>query len=144
MIETDWIWGLVGGLMLGTASALYLLLNGRVSGISGILGNALSDPLSAMSKGSGAYFLIGLIAIPTLFSLFVSPVEISVTNQLPVIIIGGLLVGFGTRLGSGCTSGHGVCGISRLSARSIAATCIFMAAAGLTVFLTRHVFGVIS
>lgn len=140
MIEQDWIYGLIGGLLIGTASSIYLFFNGRVTGISGILGNAIFSP----TKGTNIPFLIGLILMPAIAVRSVWEVELSMTNQFPIIIIGGLLVGFGTRLGSGCTSGHGVCGMSRLSVRSIIATCTFMFFAGLTVYLTRHVFGVVS
>ena len=130
--------GLVGGLLIGLAAALLLLLNGRISGISGILGDVVAP------KGSDAgwrvVFVVGLLLGASIYML-ATDAAFAVTMQasLPVLVVAGLLVGFGTRLGSGCTSGHGVCGIARLSRRSIAATAVFVGVAMLTVFLTRHV-----
>ena len=130
--------GLVGGLLIGLAAALLLLLNGRISGISGILGDLVAP------KGSDAgwrvVFVVGLLLGASIYML-ATDAAFAVTMQasLPVLVVAGLLVGFGTRLGSGCTSGHGVCGIARLSRRSIAATAVFVGVAMLTVFLTRHV-----
>ncbi len=138
--ETDWLYGLIGGLMIGSASAFYLFFNGRVAGISGILGGFLSNPASGF-QSTGLAFLVGLIAAPAIFVNTMFDVSITITDNLALIILGGLLVGFGTRLGSGCTSGHGVCGMSRLSVRSITATCTFMLFAGITVFVTRHLMG---
>lgn len=136
-LPIDWLYGLIGGLAIGSASALYLFFNGRIAGISGILGNFLSQP----TNSSGISFLAGLILVPALVVRTVWTTEITVTDHLPILIIGGLLVGFGTRLGSGCTSGHGVCGMSRLSIRSVVATCTFMLFAGITVFVSRHLVG---
>ena len=130
--------GLVGGLLIGLAAALLLLLNGRISGISGILGDLVAP------KGSDAgwrvVFVVGLLLGASIYML-ATDAAFAVTMQasLPVLVVAGLLVGFGTRLGSGCTSGHGVCGIARLSRRSISATAVFVGVAMLTVFLTRHV-----
>jgi uncharacterized protein len=130
------IGGLVGGLMLGTAAALFLLLAGRLSGISGILEGALRLPLTWRHA-----YLVGL-PLGTLFVLALAP-QIVAVPALPaswaLLAVSGLLIGFGARLGGGCTSGHGVCGIPRLSPRSIVATCVFMAVAAIVVFLTRHV-----
>jgi uncharacterized membrane protein YedE/YeeE len=130
------IGGLVGGLMLGTAAALFLLLAGRISGISGILEGALRLPLTWRHA-----YLVGL-PLGTLLVLALVP-QVVAAPALPaswaLLAISGLLVGFGARLGGGCTSGHGVCGIPRLSPRSILATGVFMAAAAIVVFLTRHV-----
>lgn len=127
---------LAGGLMIGAAAALYLLLNGRIAGISGMLGR-LIDP-AATDRASPLAFLVGLIAAPWLWRLVapLPPVTVSASNAM--LIVAGLLVGFGTRYGSGCTSGHGVCGLSRGSARSWVATVTFMAFGLLTVFLLRH------
>ena len=131
---------LLGGLLIGIASALFMVLNGRVAGISGILGGALAG--SVADTAWRLAFLAGLIAAPILM--------IGVGRSVPkpqmpagwlVVVAAGLLVGFGARLGGGCTSGHGVCGIARLSARSIAATAIFMASAIAVVAITRHGFG---
>lgn len=130
--------GLIGGLLIGTSAALFLLLNGRIAGISGILGGALEQ---ASADGAWRYaFLAGLVAAPAAWAAFV-PVTVEIEAPTPLLIAAGLLVGFGTRLGSGCTSGHGVCGISRLSMRSIIATVTFMAFGFLTVFVMRHMIG---
>src|SRR5215471_13426354 len=131
---------LLGGLLIGIASALLMLLNGRVAGISGILGGALAR--SADDKAWRLAFLAGLIVAPILIRVVGQAVpEPQMTANWLVVVAAGLLVGFGARLGGGCTSGHGVCGIARLSARSIAATALFMAAAIAVVALTHHVFG---
>ncbi len=128
--------GLVGGLMIGTAAALFLLLAGRISGISGILEGALRLPLNWRHA-----YLVGL-PLGALLVLMLGPQIVSAPT-LPaswgLLAVSGVLVGFGARLGGGCTSGHGVCGIPRLSARSIVATCVFMALAAIIVLLTRHV-----
>ena len=130
--------GLVGGLMIGTAAAVFLLLAGRISGISGILGGALRLPFAFTWRHA---YILGL-PLGTLLVLMLAP-QVVGTPALPaswgLLAIAGLLVGFGARLGGGCTSGHGVCGIPRLSPRSIVATCVFMAVAAIVVFLTRHV-----
>jgi len=131
---------LLGGLLIGIASALLMLLNGRVAGISGILGGALAR--SADDKAWRLAFLAGLIVAPILIRVVGQAVpEPQMTANWLVVVAAGLLVGFGARLGGGCTSGHGVCGIARLSARSIAATAIFIASAILAVAITRHVLG---
>lgn len=131
--------GLVGGLMIGTAAALFLLLAGRMSGISGILEGAMR-PSRDVSPWQLAY-LAGL-PIGTALMLLLVPDVVSRPELPPswmTLALAGVLVGYGARLGGGCTSGHGVCGISRLSARSIVATCVFMTVAALVVFLARHV-----
>jgi uncharacterized membrane protein YedE/YeeE len=128
--------GLVGGLMIGTAAAVFLLLAGRISGISGILEGALRLPLTwrhAYLAGLPLGTLLALILVPQVIAAPVLPASWA------LLAISGLLVGFGARLGGGCTSGHGVCGIPRLSPRSIIATGVFMAVAAIVVFLTRHV-----
>src|SRR5262249_12410626 len=130
---------LLGGLLIGIASALLIVLNGRVAGISGILGGVLVR--SADDKAWRLAFLAGLILAPILVSVVGQAVP---EPQMPaswlVVVAAGLLVGFGARLGGGCTSGHGVCGIARLSARSIVATAIFMATAIVVVAIMRHGF----
>jgi len=136
MIETAWIWGLAGGLMIGCAGAIYLLGLGRVMGASGIVGGLIDG------TGVRLAFLAGLIAAPALWALRELPVT-NATSSLPLLIIGGLLVGFGTRWANGCTSGHGVCGISRLSGRGIGATLIFLTAGAATMFVVRHLMGLI-
>ncbi|MFH6786450.1 MULTISPECIES: YeeE/YedE family protein [Methylobacterium] len=130
---------LIGGAMIGTAASLLLILNGRVAGISGILGGWLDAP----SRGSGwrAAFLAGLVLAPLVHGLVASLPPVAVEASFPLLAVAGLLVGFGARLGSGCTSGHGVCGLARLSPRSLVATGTFMAVAILTVLVTRHILG---
>lgn len=131
---------LIGGALIGLATAIYVLGLGRVAGVSSILGG-LFRPRSGEAQVQLA-FVVGLIAAPLLMRAGGAPLPaITIDAALPVLVAGGLLVGFGTRLGGGCTSGHGVCGISRLSARSIAATAVFMAAGAAVVFVVRHLIG---
>ena len=142
----DWInftpWAsLSGGLLLGVASALFILLNGRILGISGILGGLL--PAKPGDTGWRIAFLLGMAASPFVFTVlapagFMQAPRIDASYLL--IVIAGLMVGLGTRYGSGCTSGHGVCGLSRMSPRSLAATLSFMGAGFLVVFVARHLF----
>lgn len=131
--------GLVGGLMIGLSAAFFLLASGRISGISGILEGALRAPRDG--RGWRLAYLAGL-PLGTLLVLMLAP-GVAGTPVLPaswgLLALAGLLAGFGARLGGGCTSGHGVCGIPRLSPRSIVATCVFMAVAAVVVLLTRHV-----
>jgi uncharacterized membrane protein YedE/YeeE len=130
--------GLIGGLLIGLAAALLLLLNGRISGISGIVGGLVIPKGS--DAGWHAAFVAGLLVGAFAYALATGgAVPVTLQASLPVLVMAGLLVGFGTRLGSGCTSGHGVCGIARLSKRSIVATSVFVGVAMLTVFLTHHV-----
>ena len=132
---TPWA-SLAGGIILGMAAALFVLLNGRVLGISGILGGLVKP--QAGDAGWRIAFVAGLIAAPVLWRLFAPLPVPRVDASVPVLVIAGLLVGWGTRYGSGCTSGHGVCGLARLSPRSLAATLAFMAAGFATVFVARH------
>jgi uncharacterized protein len=129
----------IGGALIGLSVALLMLLLGRIAGISGILGESL---IGGFDKGWRLAFLAGLIAAPLVATLVGYGVA---SPQMPttwgVVVVAGLLVGFGTRLGAGCTSGHGICGIARLSPRSLTATAIFMVAAIIVVFVTRHVLG---
>lgn len=136
---TPWS-ALAGGGLIGLASALYLLFNGRVAGISGILGGLLGPRPPDLAWRLA--FLLGLVATPALFWLIGQGRHVPIDASYSTILLGGLLVGFGTRLGSGCTSGHGVCGLSRLSPRSMVATVIFMAAGVATVFVARHLLGI--
>ncbi|WP_332814155.1 YeeE/YedE family protein [Ramlibacter sp.] len=135
---TPWL-SLAGGLLIGGAAALFILLNGRVLGISGILGGLLAPRPG--DAGWRIAFLLGLAAAPATFWLL-APAGLLAAPRidagLGTLVVAGLLVGFGTRYGSGCTSGHGVCGIARLSPRSLAATAAFMAAGFVTVYLLRH------
>ncbi len=138
----EYIWGLVGGLMIGLAASVYLLANGKVMGISGILGG-LVDGTGWSSWTDRAVFIAGTVAAPALLALIVPGATTHLTGNWLVIIAAGLLVGIGTRLANGCTSGHGGCGISRLSLRGIVATVFYILAGGITMALLRHVLGVI-
>ena len=130
---------LVGGLIIGTAAALLVLGNGRIAGISGIVGNLLKG--RSADSGWRLAFLAGLLAVPWLYR-FVAPMPTIKIDASPItLVIAGLLVGLGTRYASGCTSGHGVCGISRGSVRSMFATLSFMVAGFVTVFAVRHIMG---
>ena len=133
---TPWL-SLGGGLALGVAAALFILLNGRVLGISGIVGGLLRP--RAGDVAWRVSFLLGLLAAPSLFVAVVGPLQPRIDANLAMVILAGLLVGVGTRYGAGCTSGHGVCGLARLSPRSLVATIAFMGAGFATVFLIRHV-----
>jgi len=128
---------LIGGAFIGLAAALLMLGIGRIAGISGVLAGALGPAMS--ERGWRIAFLAGLIAAPILGAAagFPLPIPVMPANW-GIVVAAGLLVGFGTRLGSGCTSGHGVCGMARLSPRSIAATIVFMATAMIVVFVMRH------
>ncbi len=132
------ILALIGGAILGIAVVGYLYVNGRIAGISGLLAQVL-QPKSLLNN-LAFWFLSGLFIIPFIYQLFVEP-EIVIKSSPIGLIIAGILVGFGTRLGSGCTSGHGICGMSRLSVRSIVATVTFMLAGIVTVFVIRHILG---
>lgn len=143
MIETDWIFGLLGGLLIGTAGALYLLVNGRIMGASGILGGLL-DGSARNDWRERLAFLSGLLAVPGLIvAAFARDADTHATASPALLIAAGLMVGVGTRMANGCTSGHGVCGISRLSLRGIVATVFYLLAGGITVVAFRHVLGVI-
>lgn len=129
---------LAGGLLIGLAAAAFVLFNGRIAGISGILGGLLRP-----ARGDIAWraaFLAGLIGAPLAYGLFASLPAVRIDAGVGTLMAAGLLVGLGTRYGSGCTSGHGVCGLSRLSPRSLVATLSFMLAGFVTVFVLRHVF----
>jgi uncharacterized membrane protein YedE/YeeE len=129
--------GLIGGLLIGLAAALLLLLNGRISGISGIVGGMLTTKGSEV--GWRVVFVVGLLLGAFIYMLATGgAIPVRMQASVPVLVAAGLLVGFGTRLGSGCTSGHGLCGIARLSRRSIVASAVFFGVAMLTVFLTHH------
>lgn len=140
-MSMDWIWGLTGGLLIGLGAAVYLLGNGRIMGASGILGGLLDRSDRA---GERLAFLAGVIGIPALLAPFLTPQpQTHLTGNIGLVIAAGLLVGLGTRIANGCTSGHGVCGISRLSLRGIVATIVYIAAGGLTLAILRQVWGVI-
>ncbi len=141
-MQTDWIWGLVGGGLIGTAAAIFLLINGRIMGASGIIGG-LVDGSGRDSSAERIALLAGLVGVPALLALMMGGAATHLTSNIWVIIAGGLLVGLGTRIANGCTSGHGVCGISRLSLRGIVATVFYIGAGGLTVVIFKHILGVI-
>ena len=128
-----------GGLLIGLAAAMFVLLNGRIAGISGILGGLLNPVKGDVSWRVA--FVVGLVASPLLYALFATAPTPDIDASWGAMVLAGLLVGIGTRYGSGCTSGHGVCGLSRLSPRSLAATSAFMGAGFVTVFVIRHVLG---
>jgi uncharacterized membrane protein YedE/YeeE len=129
----------IGGGLIGLASALLMLLGGRIAGISGIFGGLIA--IQGQDRIWRSAFVLGLLAAPAGAALAGYAMTAPPMPGWPTIIIAGLLTGFGTRLGGGCTSGHGVCGMARLSSRSIAATAIFMATAIIVVFIARHVGG---
>lgn len=134
----------IGGALIGAAAVLLMALNGRIAGISGIVAGVLA-PLRGEGRNEFSWrfaFVAGLVIAPLFANLLSgAPVEISTPHPLWMMALGGLLVGYGTRLGSGCTSGHGVCGIARFSKRSIVATAIFMATAVATVFVVDRIIG---
>ena len=132
---TPWS-ALAGGMLIGLATTMFALLNGRVAGISGVLGG-LFKPVRG-DIGWRAAFIAGIIAAPAIYALVATLPAMQIDASYAMLIAAGLLVGVGTRYGSGCTSGHGVCGLSRLSPRSLVATAAFMAAGFVVVFLLRH------
>lgn len=135
---TPWT-ALAGGVLIGAAASLFVLLNGRIAGISGLLASLLDR--GAEGRGEKLIFLLGVLLAPLLWMLFGALPVMEFQSGWIGLVVAGLLVGIGTRYGSGCTSGHGVCGISRLSPRSIVATLMFMAAGFVTVFVLRHLLG---
>ena len=141
-MQVDWLWGFLGGLMIGGAGALFLLWNGRIMGVSGVIGG-LVDGTGRTDWGERLAFLLACAAVPFLFTLTLWPTATHITGNPVIIIAAGLLVGIGTRLANGCTSGHGVCGISRLSLRGIVATVFYIVAGGVMMAVMRHLLGVI-
>lgn len=142
-MSIDWLnftpWtSLAGGILIGLAASLFVLGNGRIAGISGLLGSVLEG---GEGRGEKALFLLGLLLAPLLWGLFTALPAIEFQSDWPGLVLAGLLVGIGTRYGAGCTSGHGVCGISRLAPRSLVATLVFMAAGFATVYIVRHLLG---
>ncbi len=135
------VYPIAGGLLIGLAAATLLLLTGRIAGVSGLAATATRIGGGGTPWPMAAAFIIGLPLGASLIAALVRRPDLGVTGSVPLIIAGGLLVGFGTRLGNGCTSGHGVCGVARLSPRSIAATAVFMATGIAIVFIVRHLIG---
>ena len=129
----DYLYALIGGVLLGIAVVGYLYIHGRIAGISGLI----SQVLQGQMHSPAVWFLLGLFITPFFYVQIVQP-DIELSSHPILLIIAGLVVCFGTRIGSGCTSGHGICGMSRLSIRSIVATCTFMIAGFITVYILRH------
>jgi len=142
ILQQDWIFGLGGGLMIGGAGVLFLMFNGRILGASGVMGG-LVDGSGWGNWKERVSFILGLVLVPFILTfLWVRP-ETHISQNPIVLIAAGLMVGLGARMANGCTSGHGVCGISRLSVRGIAATMAYLFAGGVSVLLFKHFFGVI-
>lgn len=142
-MQEDWLWGLAGGGIIGLAGAMYLLLNGRIMGASGIIGGLIDGSAKGSAATERMAFLGGLFIVPALVVLAVGGAETNAAQSLWTYIAAGILVGIGTRLANGCTSGHGVCGISRMSFRGMVATVFYILGGGLSVVLFRHLLGVI-
>ncbi len=134
----DFILAFMGGALIGIAIIGYLFVHGRIAGISGLVGQFLSP--KTVWNTPAFWFITGLIVVPFIYGWILQP-KIEIQANPLMMVIAGLLVGFGTRLGSGCTSGHGICGLSRLSKRSLIATFSFMLAGFITVYLIRHIIG---
>ncbi len=141
-MQADWVWGFAGGLVIGLAGAVFLLVNGRVMGASGLIGG-LVDGSGRGNRAERLAFLAALVAVPAGLARAGVAHEVHLTGNAAVLVLAGLLVGLGTRLANGCTSGHGVCGISRLSPRGLAASALYIAAGGVTVLNLRHLMGLI-
>ena len=135
---TPWT-ALAGGALIGISAALFILFNGRIAGITGIIGGLFRPVMH--DAGWRIAFTLGLILAPIIWLLFAELPNIQIDATYNLLIVAGVIVGFGARYGSGCTSGHGVCGISRLSPRSIISTLAFMGTGFLTVFIMRHILG---
>ncbi len=142
LMQSDWMWGLAGGGLIGLAGAMFLLLNGRIMGASGILGTVIDGSAGGLLAENLA-FMAGLIGLPWLIALALPGQATNLTAELWAVVLGGVLVGLGTRMANGCTSGHGVCGISRLSRRGIAATLAYVGAGMAGVAVLRHVWGLV-
>jgi uncharacterized membrane protein YedE/YeeE len=141
-MQSDWLWGLGGGLLIGIAAAIYLLVNGRILGASGIVGG-LIDGSERDTAAERLVFLAALIAVPAIAVGLRGGYDTHLTPNVALLVIGGVLTGIGTRMANGCTSGHGVCGISRPTLRGIVASGIYVGVGMLTVTLLRHGLGVL-
>jgi uncharacterized membrane protein YedE/YeeE len=139
-VPIDWIMGLIGGLLIGGAAALFLLVNGRIMGASGLLGG-LVDGSGRSDAGERLAMIAGLIVVPGVIALAMGGAQTHLTSNMGLIVVAGVLVGIGTRLANGCTSGHGVCGISRLSLRGIIATLIYIGVGAVTIAALRGIVG---
>ena len=143
-MQIDWAsftpWSaVIGGAIIGVAASMFALVNGRIAGISGIVGGLVRPTYPDLAWR--AAFVLGLLLAPVIYSRIAVLPAIAIDANYPTVIVAGFLVGVGTRYGAGCTSGHGVCGVSRMSPRSLVATVLFMAAGFATVFVVRHVAG---
>ena len=138
-VFTPWS-ALIGGMLIGLAAAMFALLNGRIAGISGVLGGLLKPTRGDI--GWRVAFIGGLVSASLVYGLFATLPAVQIDASYVALVVAGLLVGVGTRYGAGCTSGHGVCGLSRLSPRSLVATLAFMGAGFVTVFVLRHLFSI--
>lgn len=138
----EWLMGLLGGGLIGTSAAIFLLANGKIMGASGLIGG-LVDRSGLGNWQERAAWLAGLVLVPAIMTAFWGVKPTNITDNLVVIVIAGLFVGVGTRIANGCTSGHGICGISRLSLRGIVATVFYLLGGGIIMVLFRHVLGVI-
>ena len=138
-VFTPWS-ALIGGMLIGLAAAMFALLNGRVAGISGVLGGLFNPTRGDI--GWRVAFVGGLVSASLVYGLFAALPAVQIDASYVALVVAGLLVGVGTRYGAGCTSGHGVCGLSRLSPRSLVATLAFMGAGFVTVFVLRHLFSI--
>lgn len=141
-MQQDWLWGLAGGGLIGLAAALYLLVNGRIMGASGIIGGLVNGSARGQAATERLAFIAGLFIAPTLIALVIGGADTMATQPVWVYLAAGLLVGVGTGMANGCTSGHGVCGISRLSLRGIVATVFYIVSGGVAVVLFKHVVGI--
>ncbi|WP_375176073.1 YeeE/YedE family protein [Pseudooceanicola sp.] len=141
-MQPEWIMGLIGGMLIGLGGAVLLLGNGKIMGASGIIGG-LVDGSGFGDRWERIIFLAGVLLTPMALVPFVGTPDTHATGNIAVLVAAGLLVGIGTRIANGCTSGHGVCGISRFSFRGMIATVFYILAGGLSVVLFRHILGVI-
>jgi uncharacterized membrane protein YedE/YeeE len=141
-MEADWMRGAAGGLMIGGAAALLLLVNGRIMGASGILGGVV-DGSAGREAAESLWLLAGLALVPAALALAAGGAQTHLSGNPVLVAVAGALVGLGTRLASGCTSGHGVCGISRLAPRGLAATAVFLASGAATMLILRHGLGML-
>lgn len=142
-MPAEWMWGLCGGLMIGLAASIYLLVSGRIMGASGIIGGLVDRSARGSAAIERMFFLAGLILVPLTILPFTAHDGTHLTGNWALILVAGALVGLGSRLALGCTSGHGVCGLSRLSPRGIAATALYLSAGVLTVGILRHIAGIL-
>lgn len=142
MMIGDWLAGFAGGLMIGGAAALYLLMNGKIMGASGIFAGLLAGP-KVSGQAERLAFVATLVLVPAAYAIATGGYITHLTTNPWLLIAAGLLTGFGTRLANGCTSGHGVCGISRLAPRGIVATLVYILSGMATLFVMRHLLGVV-